>query len=148
MTDRGSGWIHVRYSKVSESQDEKKHGVTIRVMTSPLDVPDMWRHEIRQNAHGKYEVVFEFRYLSSPESLRTLEEGGIRLEIGKNSKRIYLMVIPMLANADTGDEVQINLDIHKVEEKIEAWEKDKDLRPAHANVIQNFLKQNDLQLAF
>lgn len=146
MTDRKSDWINVCYEDVSQSKSEKKSGVTIRFMTAPQDIPEVWRHSIHETPDQGYEAVFEFRYLATKEPSRVLETDGIRLEVGKNSSRIYKIIVP-LNELTKGDVTETEIKIAAVIEGIENLEVKKKLRPAHADVIQAMLRQPGLSMA-
>lgn len=146
MTDRIDDWVNVHYEDFSQSKDEKKQGVIIRFMASPLDVPDMWRHGIVETSNGDHVAIFEFKYLAFKESARVLEKEGIRLEIGKNSRRVYRISIPLPAVTHGVNEVQVKLEL--AIEEIDAWEKQGALRPSHADIIQDMLRRPNIQMAF
>lgn len=145
MTNKQVDWINVRYSDVSQSENSKKHGLTIRFMTAPQDVPDMWRHEIQTTSEGWQEAVFEFKYLASKEPSRWLNKDGISIEVGKNSRRVYSIryLLPLLDLESTIEEIEI-----KIEMAIEKLEQQGELRPAHADVIQAMLRKPERQIAF
>lgn len=145
MTDSKTDWVNVRYEDVSLSKNEKKHGVTICFMTSPQDVPEMWRHGIQKTSSNEHEAVFEFNYLASKEPSRFIVKDGIKLEIGKNSKRVYRIVIPLPSGVKNGDKVEVKIEL--AIKGIGALEREGALRPANADVIQGMLRQPNLDMA-
>ncbi|MBX6966023.1 hypothetical protein [Alcaligenes faecalis] len=137
-------WINVRYEDVNQSTAPKKGGVTVRFMTSPLDVPDMWRHSIQKTSEGG-EFVFEFKYLATKEPLRSFEKDGVRLEIGKNSKRVYRIAIPLPSHDVAGERVEFKIEL--ASEELQALDREVDLRPTHWDVIKGMLERPNLQMA-
>lgn len=145
MTGRKADWVNVRYEDVSLSKNEKKHGVTVFFMTSPQDVPEMWRHGIQETPSKGHEAVFEFRYLASKEPSKFIEKDGVKLEVGKNSKRVYRIVIPLPLGVKNGDKIEVKIEL--AIEEIGVLERQGALRPANADVIQGMLRQPNLDIA-
>lgn len=142
MTDNKYDWINVHYEDVKQSKNHKKSGVTIRFMISPLDIPEMWRHSINETFNDEHEAIFEFKYLASKEPSRTLKVDGIKLEVGKNSHRVYRIIIPLTSDTD-----ELEVKIEAAIKGIETLEEDKKLRATHASVIQDMLRQPGLHMA-
>lgn len=130
MTLKTNEWIDVQYEDVASIPEVKHRGLTIRFMTSPLDVPDMWRCRID---NGR--MLFEFRYLTTVESTRALEEGGVSFEVSKNSHRIYTIAIPLPVH----DGHQLDVKIEMAISKMEALENAGAIKQSNADVIQNML---------
>lgn len=145
MNDKKADWIHVHYEDIEQSESPKKRGVAVRFMVSPLDVPDMMRQSVQDLPCGRQEFVMEFKYLAAKEALRHFEQDGIKIEVGKNSKRVYRMSIPLPVPSQNGGKIEL-----KIEHVIHEWEQQGALRRAHAGVIQgvlDMLKRQDLQPA-
>lgn len=148
MTNSSADWISVRYSDVRQSKDGQHQGVTIRLMTTPQDVPEMWRHGVVTKPDGSKEVVFEFKYLASPEPARTFSTNGVRFVVAKNSRRVYSMSFPLPSTGiESGDTKNIEV---QIEMAIEQLEQEGRLRESHAGVIQAMLRkfQNQEQQKF
>lgn len=130
MIRKMNEWIDVQYEDVVDIPSVKKRGLTIRFMTSPLDVPDMWRCQVVDDR-----MIFEFKYLSSVESSRSVSSDGIDFEVSKNSRRVYKIAVP-LPQAD-GHELEIKVEM--AIERMEALEHAGEIKPTNADVIQNML---------
>jgi len=110
MNESGK-WTDVDYSEVGNVTIEKNpsnHNIKLSLMVSPMDVPVAWRH---LDDDGK--VTLEFKYLSATESLvnRNIED-NITFVLGKNSKRIYKIVVDVKGFVSMGarkGEVSIEL---------------------------------------
>lgn len=145
MRNSKDEWINVRYEDASRSKSRKKGGVTVRFMTSPLDVPDMWRHGIQTASSGDPELIFEFKYLATKEPIRTVLKDGVMLEVGKNSKRVYRIVIPLPKPHEQDENIEVKVEL--AIEEIEGLDRPEDLRQTHWDVIKGMIKQPNLQMA-
>lgn len=137
-------WSGFRYNPSIETTVPQKCGVTVRFMVSPLDIPEMWRYRIETDDRRE-KLIVEFKYLTASEPKRSFMKDDVKIEIGKNSKRIYSIVIPLPPSNASQENSEIKLTIEMAIDEIEAWEHEGVLRPAHADVIQNMLRQQKSQ---
>ncbi|MCX5590895.1 hypothetical protein [Alcaligenes endophyticus] len=145
MKSSNTDWVNVRYEEANRSTAQKNAGVTVRFMTSPLDVPDMWRHVVQPTSSGGAEFIFEFKYLAAKEPLRSFVKDGVKLEVGKNSKRVYRIVIPITEAPEPGKSVEFKIQL--VVDEFRDLDKQADLRPTHWGVIKGMLEKPNLQMA-
>jgi len=146
MTNSPADWVSVHYEDVRQSgssQKKKNNGVTVRFMASPLDVPDMWRHDLRETDDGGVELLCEFKYLATKEPTRDFEKDGVKLSVGKNSRRVYRIAIPLPQTPQKGDMFELKVEL-AVEEKIRSLNDEKDLRPSHWEIIKGMLRRPNL----
>lgn len=145
MRAKNIDWVGVHYEPSVEPMNPQKRGVTVRFMVSPLDVPEMWRFGVKETNEGRQELVVEFKYLTAPESRRSFMKEDIKIEIGKNSKRIYAIVVPLPKSESGQMESEMELIVEMAIDEIQAWEDEGTLRRAHADVIQDMLRQQKSQ---
>lgn len=143
MTNSAADWVSVHYEDVRQSKSQKKKGVTVRFMASPLDVPDMWRHDVHDTDGGGVELVCEFKYLATKEPTKAFEKDGVKLSVGKNSRRVYRIAIPLPSAPKDGDEFELKIEL-AVKEKIQSLRDEADLRPSHWDIIKGMLQQPNL----
>lgn len=89
-----SEWITVDVNDVNKEVTKNLNGVEVRMRFSPYDVPRRFRGYRETNSNF---YVVEFEYLT-PEDTRTeipCPSSPVQLEIGKNSQRIYKVVLDM-----------------------------------------------------
>lgn len=144
MTSSPADWVNVHYADVRQSKESKKHGVTVRFMASPLDVPDMWRHSVHNTEDGGAEMVCEFKYLATKEPTKDFKKDGVKLSVGKNSRRVYRIAIPLPSTPQDGDEFELKIEL-AVQEKIQSLSDQADLRTSHWDVIKGMLQQPKLR---
>ena len=92
MNESGK-WTEVDYSDINGLKIEKNYSndnVKLSLMLSPMDVPIAWRH---LEEDGK--VILEFKYVSNGESVLSKDVGNISFELGKNSRRIYRIIVDL-----------------------------------------------------
>lgn len=144
MKNRNVDWVRVRYEDVSQSKAPRKKGVSVHFMVSPLDVPDMWRHSVRETADGGQEFVCEFKYLATKEAVRSFEKDGVSLSVGKNSRRVYRIAVPLPSAPQDGDELELKIEL--AIEEIQSLKNEVDYRTTHWNVIKGMLQQPNLAM--
>lgn len=145
MRAKNIDWVGVHYEPSIEPMNPQKRDVTVRFMVSPLDIPEMWRYGIKKTNESRQELVVEFKYLTASESRRSFMKEDVKIEIGKNSKRIYAIVVPLPKFESGQVESEIELIVEMAIDEIQAWEDEGTLRRAHADVIQDMLRQEKSQ---
>lgn len=91
MGEPKPNWIKLQSLKLNPVRHENVSGTDVEVAFSPYDVPDAARG-YRDQANNCY--VFEFRYISGDEPLEaTLREEGVKVWTGKNSHRVYSLMV-------------------------------------------------------
>jgi hypothetical protein len=90
MNTSSEEWISVSQHELNEVESKEQRGIKLQFMLSPADLPTAWRgYHLADTT-----VVVEFKYLSSHESKLIERQGeGVSLEVGKNSKRIYRIIL-------------------------------------------------------
>jgi hypothetical protein len=90
MNASSEEWISVSQHELNEVESKEQRGIKLQFMLSPADLPTAWRgYHLADTT-----VVVEFKYLSSNESKLIEHQGeGVSLEVGKNSKRIYRIIL-------------------------------------------------------
>lgn len=109
-TENTTQWETVPVKDLNKPVTKDQNGVKIQFMLSPSDVPAAWRaRRIDNDKMGsRYEI--EFKYLSSPEPVRIESQGnGVNFEVGKNSKRIYKIILDSQAICEGESEVQVEI---------------------------------------
>ncbi|RMU26760.1 hypothetical protein ALP31_103362 [Pseudomonas amygdali pv. morsprunorum] len=99
MNTSSEEWISVSQHELNEVESKEQRGIKLQFMLSPADLPTAWRgYNLNETT-----VVVEFKYLSSNES-RLIESPSdvVSIEVGKNSKRIYRIMLDVLRNPPSG----------------------------------------------
>lgn len=143
-TEKITEWLVVPQSDINKPESKNHNGVKIQFMLSPADVPIAWRERL-DDAEGKPGIyIIEFKYLSSPEPVRTAEHGdGVEVIFGKNSKRVYSIAIDLnkVFHAAENDEIQLELKLGlAADHSVEQLEHEGTLRSGNADAIRRFLK--------
>lgn len=89
--NKSEKWTEVEYSEVdnvSIKTNTSNSNIKLSLRSSPLDVPVAWRHYESEGT-----VAIEFKYVSATESLVTKNIKNISFELGKNSRRIYKIIV-------------------------------------------------------
>lgn len=137
-SERTSEWSDVPAKEINKPKERNQQGVKIQFMLSPSDIPAAYR---AVDKDGKY--IIEFKYLSSPEPTRTTEQGdGVSLEIGKNSRRIYKIILTpksLCANESKSVEIEIKF-IISADNALKEMEKSGILNSGNTDAIRRFLK--------
>lgn len=94
-------WSWVPSEEVNVPRWENVEGVDVEVMAAYFDVPSAVRfiYDDRRN-----EFIIDLKYLTDSESTELKEHGEVVLRVGKNTRRIY----QILMDADL-----LGLDFHK-----------------------------------
>lgn len=143
MTSSAADWVSVHYEDIRQSKTSSKKGVTVRFMASPWDVPDMWRHGVQTTDAGEHALVCEFKYLATKEPTKAFELDGVRLSVGKNSRRVYQIAIPLPSSPQRGGEIELKIEL--AIEEIQSLKSKADLRPTHWDIIKGMLQRPILQ---
>ena len=89
MNNTSSDWHTISESSIAEFRSDESSKEGFAFFISPMDVPEAWRLTNRKTSELD-ERTIEFRYLTSPEYLTsTTPSNSVKLEFGRNSKRIY-----------------------------------------------------------
>ncbi len=93
-------WISVSQHDLNEVASQEQRGLTLQLMVAPADLPSAWRlTRVKGNT-----MEVEFKYLGGSEP-KLVEQcpNNITLEVGKNSKRIYKIILDMLSVPASGE---------------------------------------------
>lgn len=86
-----TSWMEVSQRQLNISKTSNVGGVKVQLMVSPWDIPEATRAGFDDEAS---EFFIEFKYLSDSEPRRyTQLEEGVRFEVGKNSGKIFKIMI-------------------------------------------------------
>ena len=121
-------WISVFQHELNTVESHERGGIKLQFMLSPADLPTAWRaYPVEQNT-----FAVEFKYLSGNEAkyFESLDD-GVTLEVGKNSKRVYRIVLDLLRIPSPG-EIMIN-------RAAGALEQSHSLNKRNSDVIHKFL---------
>ncbi|MGE4125350.1 MAG: hypothetical protein AB7E59_08830 [Pusillimonas sp.] len=143
MTNSTADWVSVHYEDILHSEKQRKKGLTVRFMASPLDVPDMWRHGVRSTDDGGRELICDFKYLATKEPTKAFEKDGVKLSVGKNSRRVYQIAIPLPRHPQDGDEFELKIEL-AIQEKIQSLKDEAHLRPTHWDIIKGMLQRPNI----
>jgi hypothetical protein len=103
-------WVTVSQQLINKPESKNVRGVKIQFMLPPSDVPSATRAWIDESGGPRGVINIEFKYLASPEPQKTLAENdGLRFVVGKNSGRIYQMILDVVSVC--GPEVQGDIQI-------------------------------------
>lgn len=128
MMTSSEEWISVSQHELNEVESKEQRGIKLQFMLSPADLPTAWR-SYNQN---ETTVVVEFKYLSSNESkLIESPAEGVSIEVGKNSKRIYRIMLDVLRIPSSGAIM--------ISRAADALEHSHGLNKSNSEVIQRFL---------
>lgn len=87
--------------ELDRPRDGSVKGVKVVLHPSPFDLPD---DAIREYDPVKRRLTLRFRYLGQPERATTIESQNVRLRLGRNSGRVYEIVIDAAADSDVAFE--------------------------------------------
>ena len=121
-------WITVSQHELNEVESKEQRGIKLQFMLSPADLPIAWRgYHLADTT-----VVVEFKYLSSKESTLIEPQGdGVSMEVGKNSKRIYRIILDVMKSPSSGAIMVSRASV--------AIEQSHGLNKSNSEVIQRFL---------
>jgi hypothetical protein len=112
-----SNWISIDHRDINLTKSsENFKGIKVNIYVSPYDIPEALR--------GYYDTgidkfIIEFYYISDESVKRNKQSDHITLEIGKNSNRIYKIIIDVKSiKANT---IDLNLIPKKVESAIDQF---------------------------
>lgn len=89
--------IHIKPEDISQLQDEKVGNVDVKIMCSPFDIPN----DVSSSIVDGVKLRIDFEYISNSEPKTQVSSEGVSLIVGKNSKRIYEILIPLEARPET-----------------------------------------------
>lgn len=128
MNTSSEEWILVSQQELNEVESKEQRGIKLQFMLSPADLPTAWRGYHSNSTT----VVVEFKYLSSSEAKATHDQGdGVSIEVGKNSKRIYRIILDVMKIPSSGAIM--------VSKAAGAIEHSQGLNKSNSEVIQKFL---------
>jgi hypothetical protein len=141
-TEKITEWLTVPQSDINKPESKNRNGVKIQFMLSPADVPVAWREILddSESKPGKY--IIEFKYYSSPEPTKLAEHGdGVQVVVGRNSKRIYSIIIDLMKVFDACENTKIELKLGlAADHSVEQLEHEGALSSGNADAIRRFLK--------
>ena len=128
MNTSSEEWISVSQHELNEVESKEQRGIKLQFMLSPADLPTAWR-----GFHlNSTTVAVEFKYLSSNEAKVIQDQGdGVSIEVGKNSKRIYRIILDVMKIPSSGAIM--------VSKAAGALEHSQGLNKNNLEVIQKFL---------
>ncbi|MDU9032399.1 hypothetical protein NHG95_04480 [Pseudomonas corrugata] len=128
MNASSEEWISVSQHELNEVESKEQRGIKLQFMLSPADLPTAWRgYHLNDTT-----VAVEFKYLSSNESKTIEQQGdGVSIEVGKNSKRIYRIILDIIKIPSSGAIM--------VSRATVALEQSHGLNKHNSEVIQKFL---------
>lgn len=135
-------WSSVSAKALNKPVTKDRNGVKIHFMLSPSDVPAAWRTLRITTPGGADRFVIEFKYLSSQESTKIEDQGGgVSLEMGKKSKKIYKIILDSADLCMNRSEVQVEIKMSIVaQHAIEKTAKGSDVNPGNLDAIARFLQ--------
>ena len=128
MNASSEEWISVSQHELNEVESKQQRGINLQFMLSPADLPTAWRgYHLNSTT-----VAVEFKYLSSSEPKIVESQGdGVSIEVGKNSKRIYRIILDIMKIPASGAIM--------VSRAAVAVEQSQGLNKGNSEVIQKFL---------
>ncbi|MEX5559711.1 hypothetical protein Q1J45_19280 [Pseudomonas rhodesiae] len=134
MNTSSEEWISVSQHELNEVESKEQRGIKLQFMLSPADLPTAWRGYHLDSAT----VAVEFKYLSSNEAKVIQHQGdGVSIEVGKNSKRIYRIILDVMKISSSGAIM--------VSKAAGALEHSQGLNKSNSEVIQKFLTSKKSQ---
>lgn len=133
-------WESVPVKDLNKPVTKDQNGVKIQFMLSPSDVPAAWRARKVEKENSGHQYEIEFKYLSSPEPVRIESQGnGVELEVGKNSKRIYKIILNPSEICENESEVQVEIRMGVlVKDVVKKQEKSGVLNEGNLNALLRF----------
>lgn len=128
MNTSSEEWISVSQHELNEVESKEQRGIKLQFMLSPADLPTAWRgYHLNPTT-----IAVEFKYLSGNEAKLIQDQGdGVSIEIGKNSKRIYKIILDVIKMTSSGAIM--------VSKAAGALEHSQGLNKNNSEVIQKFL---------
>jgi len=108
-----SEWIEVDPSAVNPPKTEELDGVEVTVLMSPYDIPKALRGRYDKSSKR---FVIEFHYIGDEATRDEPSEGHLVLRLGKNSGRLYGIILDVDAMKASWVQLAI-LALQKREEK-------------------------------
>ncbi|WP_036312298.1 hypothetical protein [Methylophaga thiooxydans] len=129
-----ASWIEVSQNEVNKPQSSRVQGVRVQLMISPLDVPNATRTRVDENTS---DFIVEFRYLSGVEPKVTVpQDDGVSFVLGKNSRKIYQIIIDHDHFASNGcEQLDITIGLQLAESEVEQFESSSQKRRFRAGNI-------------
>jgi hypothetical protein len=120
MNTSSEEWISVSQHELNEVESKEQRGIKLQFMLSPADLPTAWR-----GYHLNSTTV-------AVESKVIQDQGdGVSIEVGKNSKRIYRIILDVMKIPSSGAIM--------VSKAAGALEHSQGLNKNNLEVIQKFL---------
>ncbi|WP_339466777.1 hypothetical protein [Pseudomonas sp. EA_65y_Pfl2_P74] len=128
MNTSSEEWISVSQHELNVIESKEQRGIKLQFMFSPADLPTAWRgYHIDSTT-----LVVEFKYLSGSETkVIQNQDDGVSIEVGKNSKRIYRIILDLMKTPSSG--------AIRVSKAANALEHGRGLNKSNSEVIQKFL---------
>lgn len=90
-------WLEVDTARFRQDRTEEiRQGVRIKMAVSPYDVPQGVR-AYRDDRTGNFAIEFKYLVEDEPHVQTEHENQHVSVEIGKNSKRIYRIMLDVIA---------------------------------------------------
>lgn len=139
-------WVTVSQQLINKPESKTVKGVKIQFMLPPSDVPSATRAWIDDTDGARGVIRIEFKYLASPEPQKTLAENdGLRFVVGKNSGRIYQMMLDVVSvcGPEHQGDIQIGFGIRA--EQVEAYTKSHmdEINQGNAGAINKLFKPQE-----
>ena len=141
MSESGK-WTEVDYSDINGLTVEKNPSddkVKFSLMLSPMDVPIAWRHSVEDQ-----KIVIDFQYVSNGEALNYKDIGGISFALGKNSRRIYKILVDVVGLVSSGMHVGSIAFELKVAEATSELNNTGAVKRPNAKAIMNMLEHDQV----
>lgn len=139
-------WVTVSQQLINKPESRNVKGVKIQFMLPPSDVPSATRAWIDDSDGIRGVINIEFKYLASPEPQKTLAENdGLRFVVGKNSGRIYQMMLDVVSVCGPEDQGDIQIGFGIRAEQVEAYTKNhlEDINQGNAGAINRLFKPQE-----
>lgn len=132
-----TSWNFIPVSEINKPVKETVAGVTLEVVAAYHDVPVAARFSYEESLS---EFVIHLKYLTDPEPTKSETEGDVTLEVGKHSKRIYIIKINTRAfQPEVHNKITFNLVKNAdnfLKNKLDSF---KDVNKRNSNVVERWL---------
>lgn len=139
-------WVSVPHKEINKPEEKDQQGVKVKFMLTPTDIPIAWRafREGENTHHDK--LILEFKYLVASEPLRQFEQAqGVTVFLGKNSKRVYRIVVDVNYFSSLPDSHEVNIHVKvgdAAEKTVKDMNRNGELNEGNASALKRFLVGN------
>lgn len=136
-TEHYVDWSNVAVEKINKPEAKDQQGVKIKFMLSPSDIPNAYRTYDKDGM-----LYIEFKYLTSPEAHKKIsQQDGVDIYVGKNSRRVYRIVVDskMFADSEGNVEVEIGFVI-SADKALKEMKRSGSLSSGNVDAIRRFLQ--------